>query len=764
MAKVNLADLQNLENPVSAVGTINANTQKISQAMDNTLSRDGTGPNAMLDELDMNSNRIINLPKATSDLEPVRKREFDQAVFGNLGLSPDDEGLLIFTGTDAEVRTLTAGPGLDILNPTGKTGNPSIVFDNATVTALAKAETSLQPSDLAALDLTFETVALAAAYKPIIAPNSIRVKGYYAAADGGGALYKKVASEPTHSGKFSITLSDLITIVWYEIAEKEIDPEQLPTTAVTEDTDAFIRALAFANRIVLDPRKTYKIYSMLTITRPVVIDLNGATVQAAAGFTDDNLFKITSSNVQIFNGTLDGTNLPDRTSDFIGADFKSFTVFCLGTSGVPLTGLKFERVNILSGDTACIAAKYCPGISFGSITLNGANTSAVYSTEALAHIQYCDNAQVARIAMWGIKHKGWAFYSSNGWVAQNITAQTTAAGESAIFAGSGCAYWIYSDVSVFGGFGAKADGCYFGVFRNINVNGNGVATGGIILQGCVEVTVQGGSIRGFTQTGVSVSSHPLNLTASQDCRVLDMDIYGNGTALDNSCGIYLSADTTYGNYGTTLRGNFIRTVDKGILITSLGTGLVDNIRVENNRFLDCKTFALYGPSLSLLFCNNSVEIGLGQSACVQTWSQGTGSTLKVSGNQASNISNTTPFLYVLGNSGASMQASYTCVEFNSNQGWGGARAIVLDLRTNSDRINTFVSVGNTWRGGNDASTYYLNNANTVDKVQVNISQNLLLANDNTKKTINFVQTAASGAWNGIVVWNMAVVTNSPNNV
>lgn len=78
MAKLVLNDLQNLTNKVTAVNAINNNNARIEEAMENTLSRDGTGPNEMEASLDMNDFPIYNLPKATSPTEPVRKQEFDQ--------------------------------------------------------------------------------------------------------------------------------------------------------------------------------------------------------------------------------------------------------------------------------------------------------------------------------------------------------------------------------------------------------------------------------------------------------------------------------------------------------------------------------------------------------------------------------------------------------------------------------------------------------------------------------------------------------------
>ena len=63
----------------------------------------------------------------------------------------------------------------------------------------------------------FSNVADAQAYSPATAPDFIRTAGYWVAGDTGGALYKKVNSQPVHLGKFSITLSDGMTVVWYEV-------------------------------------------------------------------------------------------------------------------------------------------------------------------------------------------------------------------------------------------------------------------------------------------------------------------------------------------------------------------------------------------------------------------------------------------------------------------------------------------------------------------------------------------------------------------
>lgn len=69
---VPLATVSSFQNDNSAVSAVNLNSVNIEQAFNNTLSRDGSFPNQMLSSLDMNSNRILNLPTPLSNLEPMR--------------------------------------------------------------------------------------------------------------------------------------------------------------------------------------------------------------------------------------------------------------------------------------------------------------------------------------------------------------------------------------------------------------------------------------------------------------------------------------------------------------------------------------------------------------------------------------------------------------------------------------------------------------------------------------------------------------------
>lgn len=84
MSKILLDDLASLQNETSATNKINTNSRRIETVLNNTLSRDGTTPNSMLANLDMNNNRILNLPEGTSDYEPLRVIDVSSATITTL--------------------------------------------------------------------------------------------------------------------------------------------------------------------------------------------------------------------------------------------------------------------------------------------------------------------------------------------------------------------------------------------------------------------------------------------------------------------------------------------------------------------------------------------------------------------------------------------------------------------------------------------------------------------------------------------------------
>ena len=99
--KITLANFTSFQNDTSAVATINNNNALVTTAFDNTLSRDGTSPNQMGSDLDMNNFQIINLPAPGSVYSPARL--IDVTSNPTITVPP------VFVGTG--VPTLSAAQG-----------------------------------------------------------------------------------------------------------------------------------------------------------------------------------------------------------------------------------------------------------------------------------------------------------------------------------------------------------------------------------------------------------------------------------------------------------------------------------------------------------------------------------------------------------------------------------------------------------------------------------------------------------------------------
>ena len=83
MSKITLTDIVNLQNETTAVNAMNTNSAIIELALDNTVSRDGTSPNVMNSDFDMNSHRILNLPAPIYPNDVVRLQDTSTAI-GNI--------------------------------------------------------------------------------------------------------------------------------------------------------------------------------------------------------------------------------------------------------------------------------------------------------------------------------------------------------------------------------------------------------------------------------------------------------------------------------------------------------------------------------------------------------------------------------------------------------------------------------------------------------------------------------------------------------
>lgn len=121
--KLTLDDISNLQNESTVVTTLTQNNDRIETAVENTLSRDGTSPNQMLSNFDMNSYRILNCVDATVDQEPVTLKQMtDKLALITAGQPVDAQYVLLAPSAGlANERVLTAGNNISITD--GGAGN-----------------------------------------------------------------------------------------------------------------------------------------------------------------------------------------------------------------------------------------------------------------------------------------------------------------------------------------------------------------------------------------------------------------------------------------------------------------------------------------------------------------------------------------------------------------------------------------------------------------------------------------------------------------
>jgi len=137
MAKLTLA---NITSGYLTTVTQNANNTLISNAIENTLSRDGTTPNTMGANLDMNNNKITNLAAPTVASDAARLSDVTSAISGlpTAAMVPNTPaGNIVATNVQTALNELDTEKAL-------LAGSASQTFSVAPATALTMAPEALQ--------------------------------------------------------------------------------------------------------------------------------------------------------------------------------------------------------------------------------------------------------------------------------------------------------------------------------------------------------------------------------------------------------------------------------------------------------------------------------------------------------------------------------------------------------------------------------------------------------------------------------------------
>ena len=141
-------DITTVTSGYQANTALNQNFTNIRNQFDNALSLDGSTPNSMLADFDMNGNKILNLPTPTQPNDPMRKQDveetldnvyelYQQRYLGAFASDPTvdndggtliagavyynlvDNGLKYYTGSAWYLSGIIDPKAITILNPTG---------------------------------------------------------------------------------------------------------------------------------------------------------------------------------------------------------------------------------------------------------------------------------------------------------------------------------------------------------------------------------------------------------------------------------------------------------------------------------------------------------------------------------------------------------------------------------------------------------------------------------------------------------------------
>lgn len=142
MAKITLSTVGSIsQNPTSAATALNDNFSAIQTAFDNTLSRDGTAPNQIGNSIDMDSNRILNLPAPLTGAEPARLQDLSTISGGGTVTNIPPGGttgqvIAKTDNTDFDIAWSNTVSSVGLALPTDFTISNSPVTTTGTLTAV----------------------------------------------------------------------------------------------------------------------------------------------------------------------------------------------------------------------------------------------------------------------------------------------------------------------------------------------------------------------------------------------------------------------------------------------------------------------------------------------------------------------------------------------------------------------------------------------------------------------------------------------------
>lgn len=278
---------------------------KADSAVQTVNGKSGTA--VVLVKADVGLGNVDNTSDANKPISTATQNALDGKATTAQG-EKADSALQALGGTTGQVLVKNSDVNNDVIWVSSEAAT-AVSYGPQTLTAAQQ----VQARQNIQADKSYDSVAIVASSNVPSFANATRINGYHNAGDGGGALYKKVSSEPAHAGKVQSADG-----AWWEISETTIAPEMFGAKPSPFDSrDAFDKAFSLLG-IVASKLEAHGDYAFsgpvtATIRDGVEVDFKGAHFRPLFA-TQQNLFDISGLIGATFTRTL--------TSDAVIGDLR----------------------------------------------------------------------------------------------------------------------------------------------------------------------------------------------------------------------------------------------------------------------------------------------------------------------------------------------------------------------------------------------------------------------------------------------------------